>query len=136
MISLASNTEETLRSTALNYLLDNITKYPDYDPMDFKDVAFVPALSSDGKPSMGTPHQVYVDPDAIIFGFMVVHPSIRGTATEKLKLKQHPPTSLILPILESSPPREIPEAQKMFEVLAGRVSGNIILCSINSKFLY
>ena len=127
LIKLASDSDEALRSAAFRYFLDNITKYPDYDPIDFKDVDFIPALSTDGSATIGSPSRVYTDSDSANFGFLVVHPSIRDVATEKLKLRKYPPTSLLLPILESTPPKEITDARKWFEILAGRLSGKFSL---------
>lgn len=127
ILKLASDPDETLRSAALRYFLENNTKYPDYDPAAVNNLAFVPAVQADGKSTMGTPGQVFIEPEAAVFGFLTVHPSIRNDARDKLKLKAHPPASLVLPVLEKSPPRDPSVAREWFEALAGRVSGKTII---------
>lgn len=109
--------------TALQYFLDNIAKYQDYDPAQVGDIAFVPAVLPDGKETLGTPAQVFTGPEAALFGFLVARPSIRNDARDKLKLKQHPPTSNVLSVLEKSPPQDPSVARQWFEALAGRLTG-------------
>lgn len=70
-----------------------------------------------------------MDPDSAVFGFYVVDPSIRGVALDKLKLKKHPPTSLVVPLLEKSAPQTQAGARQWFEVLAGRLSGKASVLS-------
>jgi hypothetical protein len=45
--SAAPNT--TLKETAFNYLCDNLrSKYPHYNPDNFRDIAFIPGENKDG----------------------------------------------------------------------------------------
>ncbi|KAL5520611.1 hypothetical protein ACEPAF_2612 [Sanghuangporus sanghuang] len=122
LLKLASDQDESLRSTALRYFLDNTSKYDDYDPDKFNHLAFVPALRPGGESTLGTPRQVFVDAEAAMFGFLVVQPGIRHDARDKLKLKHYPPTSLLLPILEKSPPQDPSISRKWFEELASHIT--------------
>ncbi|KAH8112414.1 hypothetical protein DFH11DRAFT_1607467 [Phellopilus nigrolimitatus] len=123
ILKLASHGDESLRSAALRYFLDNSTKYySDYDPASFNDLAYVPAMRPDGQTTMGTPGRVFVEPEAAVLGFLVVHPSIREEATNKLKLKKQPPTTLVLPVLEKSFPQNPVVARQWYEALAARIT--------------
>lgn len=130
ILKLASDEDETLRTAALQYFLDNIAKYPDYEPSNFNALAYVPAVDPDGKKIMGTPEKVFVDSDASVLGFLTVHPSVQSVAVEKLKLQRSPPVSVLVPLLEKSPPQDPALAQKWFEVLAGRQSGMLVLPNV------
>jgi Protein of unknown function (DUF3684) len=56
IINLCAGNDAAIRAVALKYLLDNIpTRYPHYDPMNFADVAFLPATSR-----LGTPKEVCI----------------------------------------------------------------------------
>lgn len=123
ILKLAADQDKATRSVALKYFLDNFQRYPDYDPANFWNLAYIPAITPDGKPTMGTPSQVFVNVDASLFGLLIVDPSVRDAAVDKLKLETQPSTSLILPVLSKSPPADLVSAQKLFEVLAGRISG-------------
>ncbi|EJD01998.1 uncharacterized protein FOMMEDRAFT_109078 [Fomitiporia mediterranea MF3/22] len=122
ILTIASDQDEVRRSAGLRYFLDNIAKYPDYDPTAANSPPFVPAVKPDGNPTMGTPDQVFMNSDAAVFGFLVAHSDVRDDAQARLKLKQHPPLSAILPILEKSPPKDPSLARKWFETLAGRIT--------------
>ncbi|KAL5498075.1 hypothetical protein ACEPAH_3006 [Sanghuangporus vaninii] len=122
LLKLASDQGESLRSTALRYFLDNTSKYDDYDPDKFNHLAFVPALRPSGESTLGTPRQVFADAEAAMFGFLVVQPGIRHDARDKLKLKHYPPTSLLLPVLEKSPPQDPSISRKWFEELASHIT--------------
>ena len=125
LLKLAASEDSALRKIALQYFFDNITKYPEYDPLDFANVDFVPAVCADGTETMGSPGKVYVESDAGLLGFLIVHPNIREAAVEKLKLQSSPPVTSLVPLLESSPPKDPVIARKWFEVLAGRLSGTL-----------
>ena len=143
LLKLSTDQDEALRSTALRYFLDNTAKYEDYDPDDFSHIAFIPALRPNGEATLGMPGQVFIDSEASMFGFLVVQPSFRNDARDKLKLKQYPPASLIMPILETSSPQDPSVARPWFEALAGRITGErtylykmVVLSSIQSRRLY
>lgn len=68
---------------------------------------------------------MFVEPDSTILGFNVLHSSFRDGAAEKLKLLKRPPTSMIVPLLQKSAPKTQKGAQQWFEILAGRLAGNI-----------
>ena len=50
-------------------------------------------------------------------------PALRDGAASKLKLKNHPPTSELVTLLEKSPPGDEATARKWFEALSNRVPG-------------
>ncbi|CDO69004.1 hypothetical protein BN946_scf184834.g11 [Trametes cinnabarina] len=55
IVGLAASQDEKVRSAAFKYLLDNYaTRYADYDPAAFANVAFIPAVK-DGKPCLAKP---------------------------------------------------------------------------------
>ena len=58
LIGLAASNDEAIRTAALKYFFDNITtRYSDYDPENFSNVAFVPALKDNSK-TLARPHEV------------------------------------------------------------------------------
>jgi hypothetical protein len=45
IIRIAASDNPTVRAKALTFFLDNLSvKYSDYDPHNFRDIAFVPAV--------------------------------------------------------------------------------------------
>lgn len=50
-------------------------------------------------------------------------PALHDGAASKLKLKNHPPTSELVTLLEKSPPEDEATARKWFEALSSRVPG-------------
>ena len=70
--------------------------------------------------------QVFVEQESAVLGFLVVHPSIRDVAAEKLKLRKYPPTGQVVQRLRSAAPHEETLAREWFETLAGRIAGNVI----------
>ncbi|KAF8070283.1 hypothetical protein FPV67DRAFT_1486835 [Lyophyllum atratum] len=122
LVNLCASTDSDIRAVALKYLLDNIgTHYKDYDPSNFGEVAFIPAVKS-SKPCMGTFKEVFSNSDWATMGFLVTHPSLHIDAVSKLKVKQHPPTSLIVDLLERTHPKDESEARSWFSILASRIS--------------
>lgn len=58
LVNLCASADEEVRSTALEYLLDNIlTHYHAYDPVNFADIPYVPALKG-GDPCISQPTDV------------------------------------------------------------------------------
>ncbi len=56
-------------------------------------------------------------------------------AASKLKLKNHPPTTELVTLLETSPPEDEATARKWFEALSSRVPGrHPLLISIRNYF--
>lgn len=48
IIGLCASTDGRVRSQALKYFLDNYTtRYSDFDPANFSDIAFIPALDQE-----------------------------------------------------------------------------------------
>ncbi|KAG6820876.1 hypothetical protein H0H93_010220 [Arthromyces matolae] len=130
LINLCASVDSTLitththqvRTVALKYLLDHIgTHYKDYDPSNFATVAFIPAIK-DSTPSTGTIKEVFADPDWAIMGFQITSPALSPDAALKLKVRQHPPSVMILDLLEKTPPKDQSEAKAWFSLLGSRVS--------------
>ncbi|KAJ7675084.1 hypothetical protein B0H17DRAFT_1170632 [Mycena rosella] len=122
LISLCASPDAKIRPIALKYLLDNMTtRYNTYNPANFYEIAYIPALK-DGKPVMGTPKDVFATQDWAIFGYLTFAPNPQPDAALKLQIQQHPPTSRLVTLLESTPPKNEVEARKWFTVLAGRIS--------------
>lgn len=53
-------------------------------------------------------------------------PELIDGAAVKLKLKNHPPTSELVTLLERFPPEDEATARQWFEVLSGRVPGRVL----------
>ncbi|KAJ6558581.1 hypothetical protein DFH09DRAFT_1037162 [Mycena vulgaris] len=122
LVGLCASSDAKIRPIALKYLLDNMTaRYNDYNPANFYEIPYIPALK-DGKPVMGTPKDVFATQDWAIFGYLVFAPNPQPDAALKLKIQQHPPTSRLVNLLETTPPKSEVEARKWFAVLAGRIS--------------
>jgi len=66
---------------------------------------------------------VYAGSEWAALGLAVVDPALHDGAAGKLKLKNHPPTSQLVTLLEKSPPGDEAMARKWFEALSGRVPG-------------
>ncbi|KAF7315310.1 hypothetical protein MIND_00045600 [Mycena indigotica] len=121
LINLCANSDEKTRPIALKYLIDNLpTKYLDYDPGDFYDIPFLPALR-DKMPTMGSPKEVVANAEYVAFGVYLVF-ALGSDAALKLKIQQAPPTTRIVALLESTRPQSQLEARKWFTILAGRIS--------------
>ena len=58
LIGLAASTDASTRAAALKYFFDNYaTRYADYDPNDFSNVAYVPAMKGNTR-CLAKPHEV------------------------------------------------------------------------------
>ncbi|CCM02906.1 uncharacterized protein FIBRA_05020 [Fibroporia radiculosa] len=122
ILNLASNPDESVRSLALKYFLDNFaTKYSDYDPTAFVDLSFVPAIKN-GSSHMAKPSEVFSNGSWASLGFPVVDPSLQMDASSKLKIREHPPGAALVNLLKQSPPHAEADARTWFGILATRVS--------------
>lgn len=121
-VKLCASSEPDIRSAAFKYLIDSIpSRYPDYRRDNFGHVAFIPAVNDSG-PHMGTPNEVFASHQWKVLGFSVVHDAVRDIAVSKLGLKEHPPATRIVALLEKTPPRDQNVARQWFEILAGHVA--------------
>ena len=57
-----------------------------------------------------------------VLGFSVVQDNCREAAVGKLGIQRHPPTSMLLSLLEKTPPLNEAIAQQWFEILSERIS--------------
>ncbi|KAI0933780.1 hypothetical protein AcW1_005516 [Taiwanofungus camphoratus] len=122
ILNLAASTNENVRTAALKYFLDNVTtKYPNYDPADFAELPYIPALRGD-EPCMAKPFEVYASPMWALLHFLIVKLSLKNEALTKLKIQEHPPTSRLVSLLEKSPPQNEVVARQWFEAMASRIS--------------
>jgi hypothetical protein len=131
-----------VQTKALTYFLDNFDDiYRDYDPQNFSDLAFVPAVLG-SKKMLAKPLEVRDLPIAIFFrlnglwqvctdpkwaalGFAVADAVLPGGAALKLKLKPRPQDPDLVALLERSPPKDETMARKWFEILSDCVSGRL-----------
>ncbi|KAH9034488.1 hypothetical protein EDB85DRAFT_2222292 [Lactarius pseudohatsudake] len=121
LLNITASNNQTVREKALTFFLDNLSvKYSDYDPNNYQDLAFVPALRGSEK-VLAKPFELYASPKWATLGFLVVDPLFRGDAARKLKLNSHPPTSKIMTLLKTSPPIDETTARQWFEVLSDHV---------------
>jgi hypothetical protein len=56
-------------------------------------------------------------------GFAVVQPQLRSAALNILQIREEPETSLLVSVLEKSPPKDDERAREVFGLLSKRVSG-------------
>jgi hypothetical protein len=118
-------------------LLSNIyattfgSKYSDYNPAGFRDIPFIPAESKDGTrlANLGEvrgffPHyvfqliyhlQVFLGAEWKALGFSVIQDSYRKFPITELGVQQHPPTSALIRLLETTPPHKDETARQWFE---------------------
>ncbi|TBU28918.1 hypothetical protein BD311DRAFT_721461 [Dichomitus squalens] len=121
LIGLAASKDEATRTAALKYFFDNYTtRYSDYDPENFSNVAFVPAMK-DSSRILARPHEVVSSPEWASLGFMIVDPSLKGEALIHLKIQENPPTIKLVNLLRTSPPPTEDIARQWFTTLASRV---------------
>ncbi|ESK92923.1 hypothetical protein Moror_8996 [Moniliophthora roreri MCA 2997] len=123
LIHLCSGDQENVRDLALTYLINNIpTIYNsnEFDPYKYHNVRFVPAQKNSVK-CLCTPNEVYVNPKWATFDLPILNSDKRDIAT-KLKLKDHPPSSALVDILTTRPPKDEAQAKAWFQVLAAHVT--------------
>ncbi|KZT11459.1 uncharacterized protein LAESUDRAFT_720694 [Laetiporus sulphureus 93-53] len=122
IVRLAANEDRAVNQAALRYLLDNIiTKYTDYDPRAFADFPFVPAIKGEIA-CLAKPLEVFASFCWAQLGFTVVESSLRMEALMKLRIDEHPPTSALVNLLQSSPPTTESTAREWFSILSSRVT--------------
>ncbi|KAF8581823.1 hypothetical protein K439DRAFT_1513339 [Ramaria rubella] len=123
LLSLVAVSDPAIRQASLKYLIDNMSsKYPDYNPQYFATLAYVPALKPDGTSTMGKPLEVFIDREYATMGFSVIDTTLPAEWASKLRLLKSPPTSMIIPLLHETPPKNVSAARSWFQLLAGRLS--------------
>ncbi|KAH9061937.1 hypothetical protein EDB87DRAFT_1674160 [Lactarius vividus] len=121
LLNIAASDNRTVGEKALTFFLDNLSlKYSDYDPNNFRDIAFVPAVRGTEK-VLAKPFELYASPEWAMLGFLVADPLLRDDPTNRLKLNNKPTTSEIMTLLERSPPIDEATARQWFEVLSSHV---------------
>jgi hypothetical protein len=143
IITLSSTAPDTtVRETAFKYLGDNLrSKYSHYDPDNFRHIAFIPAENKDGTcleklgnvrcffPTVlpaNVPFQVFLGTRWKALGFSVIQDSYRKDPVTELGVQQHPPTSALIRLLETTPPTDEETARQWFESLFECIPG---MCS-------
>ncbi|KAH7875187.1 uncharacterized protein C8R40DRAFT_1105311 [Lentinula edodes] len=121
LVDLCASSKPQIRVVAFKYLLDNIsTKYQDYDSQDFYSVKFIPATKN-GSPYLGSPGEVLSGQEWEVLGLPVLANAALGVGP-KLGLREHPTSAFIVSFLEETPPRDIPQATVMFNLMSNRIS--------------
>ena len=124
LLKLAAGPDASIREKALQYFVDNFPKYSgQYDPHEYKDLAFVPAIGKMGS-HLAKPKEVFSAVEWHTMGFAVLAPNVKEYATQ-LGISEHPPTSRLVALLEQSPPSDQTVATQWFQLLAGRIPGKI-----------
>ncbi|KAL6309180.1 hypothetical protein BKA93DRAFT_925530 [Sparassis latifolia] len=122
VLDLAANPKEGVRSAALKYFLDNFnTRYAEYDHAAFAELAYIPAMNGNSS-CMAKTREVFGSSSWSPLGFMVVDPSLKGDALSKLQVQEHPPTPMLVSLLQRTPPRNEAVARQWFAILASRIS--------------
>jgi hypothetical protein len=67
--------------------------------------------------------QVFASPEWAFLGLPIVEPAFRVDALTKLRVLEHPPSSVLVSLLEKRCPQNEAQARKWFTVLSGRISG-------------
>ncbi|KIK92678.1 hypothetical protein PAXRUDRAFT_829728 [Paxillus rubicundulus Ve08.2h10] len=120
-VQLCASPDATVRMAAFKFLCDNMSsRYPEYNPDSFANIAFVPAENDDGL-HLETLGNVFYGNQWKALGFSIVQSNFRE-ATEKLGVKQHPPTPMLLSMLEKTPPASEAIARQWFDTLSEHIS--------------
>lgn len=148
IISKAASPEIPIRRYALQFLLTYMdTLYPNYNPLEFADVAFLPCGRT-MQPSMGTPeqvtfchhpvsdplircHKVFISADWEPLGFKKLHHTITEKDAVRLKIKERPSASAIIDVLKKTPPKNKKEAVSWFELLASKGGESLLIDPVN-----
>ncbi|KAG9310114.1 hypothetical protein JVU11DRAFT_9726 [Chiua virens] len=121
-VALCASSDASICTIAFKYLCDSIpSKYPEYNPDNFGHIAFIPSEGEDG-PHLGKPAEVFSGSQWKVLGFSVVQDNCRDAAINKLGVQLHPPTSMLLALLEKTPPPNEATARQWFEILSQRIS--------------
>ncbi|KAG7090828.1 hypothetical protein E1B28_009910 [Marasmius oreades] len=120
LIDICSTAEDKTRELALTYLLSHIPSvYHDYDPVQYRLMTFVPS-KKDGKPCLRSPLEVYGNAKWAAFDLPILN-SEKKDILVKLKIGEHPPSSTLVDILSTRPPKNEAQAKEWFQILAAHV---------------
>ncbi|KAF9529296.1 hypothetical protein CPB83DRAFT_906254 [Crepidotus variabilis] len=121
LIELCAGTDEKIRATAFQYLIDHIdSQYPTFDPNDFREHRFIPALKG-SHACLANITEVYSRSQWSSMGFMILQPKYQVHAN-KLKIREHPSAGHLITLLRSKPPESHAQAVEWFSLLASRVN--------------
>ncbi|KAG6375033.1 hypothetical protein JVT61DRAFT_3813 [Boletus reticuloceps] len=123
IIELCSSKDIGVQETAFKCLYSGLrSRYQDYNPEDFRDAEFIPAENDSGG-SLKKPGEVYSGTQWRALGFFVVQDRYRSVPPwDQLGVRQHPPVSKILDLLEETPPRDRETARRWFAILYNHLS--------------
>ncbi|KAF8552603.1 hypothetical protein OG21DRAFT_1443221 [Imleria badia] len=118
IVMLASTASDaTVRAAAFKYLCDNLrSKYLDYNPDNFRDIPFIAAESEDGI-CLAKLGDVFLGTRWKALGFSVIQDGHQKYPVTELGVQQHPPTSTLIRLLETTPPTNEETARQWFETL-------------------
>ncbi|RXW23364.1 hypothetical protein EST38_g2483 [Candolleomyces aberdarensis] len=121
IITLCTDQNPQIRTTALRYFLDNITtKYEQYDANDFANLAYIPALRN-SEACLAKPKEVYSNAQWAGLNFLVLDPKHQKDAS-KLQVAAHPSPHQLVQLLRILPPKDAAEAERWFTVISTRLS--------------
>ena len=69
---------------------------------------------------------MFANPEWLELGFAIVATHLREHAVTRLKIANHPPTHAIVNLLERNPPSDVTAARTWFEILSGRMAGEVV----------
>ncbi|KAF8131205.1 hypothetical protein EV363DRAFT_1584042 [Boletus edulis] len=122
IMELCSSKDNEVQETAFKCLYSGLrSRYQDYNPEDFRDAKFIPAENDSGRylKKLG---EVYSGTQWRALGFFVVQDRYPSVPWDQLGVRQHPPVSKILDLLEETPPRNRETARRWFEILYHHLS--------------
>lgn len=127
LANAANGTNEGLRQASLAYLISNVHRYNGFSALNHKDIAFVPAIASNGQHFLVKPTDAYLNPACTAMGFPIVAP-LPDDGAKKLKLLTDVPTERLISALLERPPEDVSVAVKQYEYLAIRLTGKSRPC--------
>lgn len=112
-----------LNQKAFEYLLTHISgHYAGFEPGQFNNVAFIPAVSATGNPILAKPGDVFTNQACKTLGFPVVRDlAAQPENIAKLKIETDPPMNRLVLAFLASPEADVKRARGIFEYLATRM---------------
>ncbi|KAI6008466.1 hypothetical protein EDC04DRAFT_3146424 [Pisolithus marmoratus] len=122
IVELCSSRHVEVQGTAFEYLCNNLqSQYPHYKPENFRDVEFIPAESR-GRTCLRRLGEVYSGTQWKPLGFSVVQDRyLSAPLLHQLGIAQHPSSSKLLDLLETTPPPDEETAVHWFEALVDHI---------------
>lgn len=112
-----------LNKKAFQFLLAHMSgHYAGFEPSQFNNVAFIPAISATGNPMLAKPGEVFTNPACKTLGFPVVRDlAAQPENIAKLKIDTDPPMNRLVLAFLAAPETDVGRARGIFEYLATRM---------------